>query len=201
MKVLSMQIGLMGNNCYFLCDEASKRCAVIDPSASGKRIADFAARQGYTIDKIFLTHGHFDHVGATGTLHELFPAVPIYIHAADTDNETNMSHNKLVYTNTYSDGDRLSVGGLTVQVISTPGHTPGSVTLMAEDALFTGDTLFAGSCGRTDFAGGSPDDMAASLRRLGELAGGFTVYPGHAEHSTLSRERETNPYLREAMRR
>lgn len=201
MKVLSMQIGLMGNNCYFLCDEASKRCAVIDPSASGKRIADFAARQGYTIDKIFLTHGHFDHVGATGTLHELFPAVPIYIHAADTDNETNMSHNKLVYTNTYSDGDRLSVGALTVQVISTPGHTPGSVTLMAEDALFTGDTLFAGSCGRTDFAGGSPDDMAASLRRLGELAGGFTVYPGHAEHSTLSRERETNPYLREAMRR
>lgn len=201
MNILSMQLGLLGNNCYFLCDESTHLCAVIDPSAAGRHIVDFAKKQGYTIDKVFLTHGHFDHVGATKPLHELLPAVPIYIHAADTDGKTNMSHGKLVYTNTYSDGDRLTVGALRVQIISTPGHTPGSVSLMAENALFTGDTLFEGSCGRTDFDGGSVEAMMASLRRLGELSGDFDVYPGHGGTSTLSRERETNPYLREAMRR
>ena len=112
-----------------------------------------------------------------------------------------MSHGKLVYTDTYADGDEIAVGSLAVHVLHTPGHTMGSVCLMAENALFTGDTLFAGACGRTDFAGGSFDAMLSSLKRLGQLPGDFDVYPGHGEASTLAAERAENPYLREAMAR
>lgn len=199
MKILSMQLGMLGTNCYFLCDEAARVCAVIDPGQSGQRVADFARQQGYAIEKIFLTHGHFDHVGGLKALHGLLPQVPIYIHALDTDDSTNISHGKLVYTDNYSDGDRLAVGTIPVQVVHTPGHSQGSVCLLAKDVLFTGDTLFAGACGRTDFIGSSAEQMMASLRRLGALSGDFTVYPGHGESSTLERERQSNPYLREAM--
>ena len=94
----------------------------------------------------------------------------------------------------------MAVGGLTVSVLATPGHSEGSVTLRCGDALFCGDTLFAGSCGRTDFPGGSMEKMMASLRRLGQLEGDLQVLPGHMEPSTLDRERRTNPYLIQAMR-
>ena len=94
----------------------------------------------------------------------------------------------------------MAVGGLTVSVLATPGHSEGSVTLRCGDVLFCGDTLFAGSCGRTDFPGGSMEKMMASLRRLGQLEGNLQVLPGHMEASTLDRERRTNPYLIQAMR-
>ena len=99
----------------------------------------------------------------------------------------------------YDEGDTLALGGLTIQVLHTPGHSPGSVTLKAGDVLFTGDTLFAGTCGRTDFPGGDYGEMMASLKRLGELEGNFRVLPGHESFSTLDQERKTNPYLRMAM--
>ena len=101
----------------------------------------------------------------------------------------------------YDEGDTLALGGLTIQVLHTPGHSPGSVTLQVEDVLFSGDTLFAGSCGRTDLPGGSYDQMMASLKRLGELEGEFRVLPGHNAPSTLDREREYNSFVREAMGR
>ena len=100
----------------------------------------------------------------------------------------------------YGEGDTLTVGGLTVSVLATPGHSEGSVTLRCGDALFCGDTLFAGSCGRTDFPGGSMEKMMTSLRRLGQLDGDLQVLPGHMEASTLDRERRGNPYLLHAMR-
>ncbi len=199
MHIFSMQLGMLGTNCYFLCDEESAVCAVIDPGAAGAKIAEFAAAQGLRIEKILLTHAHFDHVGGLAALHTAVPDAPIFVHGLDTDETTNMSHGKLLYTNTYAEGDTVSVGRIPVRVLHTPGHTQGSVCLMAEDALFTGDTLFAGSCGRVDFPGGSGEQMMASLRRLGALAGDFTIYPGHGESSTLAYERRTNPCLREAM--
>lgn len=201
MKIFSMQLGMLGTNCYFLCDENTNTCAVIDPGAAGSKVAAFAAGCGYAISKILLTHAHFDHVGGLSVLHDAVPDAPIFVHALDTDEKTNMSHGKLVYTDTYADGDEIAVGSLAVHVLHTPGHTMGSVCLMAENALFTGDTLFAGACGRTDFAGGSFDAMLSSLKRLGQLPGDFDVYPGHGEASTLSCERRSNPYLREAMAR
>lgn len=99
----------------------------------------------------------------------------------------------------YDEGDCLPLGSRTIQVLHTPGHSQGSVTLRCEDLLFSGDTLFAGSCGRTDFLGGSIPKMMASLRRLGKLEGDFQVLPGHMGVSTLEEERRHNPYLRQAM--
>lgn len=200
MKIFSMQLGMLGTNCYFLCDEEACVCAVIDPGAAGEKVAAFAAARGFAIDKILLTHAHFDHVGGLSALRRAAPDAPIYVHALDTVEELNMSHGKLVYTDTYAEGDEIAVGSLSVRVLHTPGHTQGSVCLMAQNAIFTGDTLFAGSCGRVDFAGGSSEQMLASLKRLGQLAGDYEIYPGHGESSTLSCERRTNPYLREAMR-
>ena len=102
---------------------------------------------------------------------------------------------KLYFTHTYGEGDVLELAGLSLRVLHTPGHTPGSVCLLCQDVLFSGDTLFAGSCGRTDLPGGSWTTIRESLRRLAAIDGDFTVCPGHGEASTLSREKATNPYL------
>ena len=100
----------------------------------------------------------------------------------------------------YDEGDVIRLGDHEIQVLHTPGHSPGSVTLKVEDVLFTGDTLFAGSCGRTDLPGGDPMEMLASLRRLGRLEGDYTVYPGHMDSTTLAREKQYNPFIRQALR-
>lgn len=199
MKIITMPLGALQTNCYLVCDEASGLCAVIDPAAFGKRILERAQSEGMQIGAILLTHAHFDHTGGLKVLHEALPEVKIYICGADTDNSCNMSHGNLVYTDTYREGDEIEVGALRFAVLQTPGHTKGSVCLRCGEALFSGDTLFAGSCGRTDFVGGSSEEMMASLRRLALLSVDCTVYPGHGEATALSRERAYNPYLREAM--
>lgn len=198
MNILTLPLGPLATNCYLVCENGV--CAVIDPGASAQKILQCAQEAGCTIGAILLTHAHFDHTGALKALHAALPAAPIWVHEADSDNEHNMSHGRLVYTDTYAEGDTVRVGSLEFSVLETPGHTPGSVCLRCGGALLTGDTLFAGSCGRTDFEGGSEAQMFASLRRLGSLTEELTVLPGHGESSTLARERRSNPYLREAMR-
>ena len=200
MKMITLPLGALETNCYVVYDEASKACALVDPGAMPQVILDTLTKNDLTLQKILLTHAHFDHTGALRALHEKFPDVPIYVNAQDTDETLNMSHGNLIYTDTYEEGDTVRAGALEFTVLETPGHTPGSVTLRCGGALFTGDTLFAGSCGRTDFDGGSAEQMRASLRRLGQLPGDLSVYPGHGESSTLSYERRQNLYLREAMR-
>lgn len=142
-----------------------------------------------------LTHAHFDHIGALKNLRAATNA-RVYIGEADKDDPSRMCHDLLTYTDTYQDGDTVAAGGLTFQVLSTPGHTPGSVCLLCETVLFSGDTLFAGSYGRTDFLGGSSRDMAASLKRLSMLPPETRVLPGHGPSSTIEEELRTNPYLR-----
>ena len=129
-----------------------------------------------------------------------FPDVPIYVNAQDTDETLNMSHGNLVYTDTFLDGDEISMPPLTFRVLATPGHTRGSSCLICGDTIFSGDTLFEGCCGRTDLPGGDGAQMLASLKRLAELPGDYHVLPGHGEDTTLDRERRTNYYMREAMR-
>lgn len=201
MNILTLPLGPLATNCYLVCDQTGGVCAVIDPGASAQKILARAQDEGCKIAAILLTHAHFDHTGALRALHEALPQVPIYVHPADTDNAHNMSHGNLIYTDTYEEGDTVRVGTLEFSVLETPGHTPGSVCLRCADALFSGDTLFAGSCGRTDFEGGSTAQMFASLKRLSALSGDLHVYPGHGEGSTLERERGCNPYLQEAARR
>lgn len=202
MKISVMVLGPIRTNCYLAADEKTNRCAVIDPGASGERVAEVIKKAGLTLDKILLTHAHFDHTGGLRALKAALPA-PIYVYPddAEADRLLGISRGNLIYDSFYEDGDELSVGELRFRVLHTPGHTPGSVCLLAGDALFTGDTLFAGDCGRTDLPGGDYGQMLASLAKLGALEGDLLVLPGHEEQSTLDDERAHNPNLREAMGR
>ena len=176
--------------------------AVIDPGDEADRIQAEVEASGARVEYILLTHGHYDHTTAVPELHRVWPQAKIYIHRADANGAGSRLFplagqvDNLAY---YAEGDTLSLGALTIQVLETPGHSPGSVTLRVGDVLFTGDTLFAGDCGRTDLRGGSYEQILASLKKLGELKGNFHVCPGHGGLSTLEQERKFNPYLREGM--
>ena len=134
-------------------------------------------------------------------LHAAHPEVPVFLHPADAARLGSQVFPPIgAPTVPYGDGDVVKLGDLDIQVLHTPGHTPGGVCLLVGDALFTGDTLFQGSMGRIDFGGGSYEDIMASLARLAHLPGDFRVLPGHMDASTLERERKTNYYIREALR-
>jgi len=195
LNVHTLTLGAYETNCYILWAEGQNDCAVIDPGYEHERILSFLKEQGLELSAILLTHGHFDHVGA---VRKLFAQADcdIYLCPADCDMPERMTAGPLCYTISYQEGDVLEIAGLSIQVLHTPGHTPGSVCLLCENALFAGDTLFAGSCGRTDLPGGSWEQLTASLARLKALEGNYTVYPGHGEATTLHAERLYNPYLR-----
>lgn len=200
----TIPVGQIDTNCYLIGDEKEGVCALADPGGSPERILKMVERSGLRLEKIFLTHGHWDHVDAIPAILEAFPGLPVYIHREDlcpagsADHHYKMLH-KGENQRTYGEGDTVKVGSLEVRVLHTPGHSPGSVTLKAGDVLFTGDTLFAGDCGRTDLRGGSWEEILASLGRLGRLEGNFHVLPGHGPASTLDTERQVNPYLRQGM--
>ena len=202
MDIKTLQVGPIGTNCYLLCDETEKLCAVIDPGGDADRVAAAVEGSGCAPCAILLTHGHYDHTGAVAELAEKWPDVPVYLNHRDQCGEDAYLRQlfpPVPCAKDYGEGDTIQVGSLTLKVLATPGHSEGSVTLRCGDVLFCGDTLFAGSCGRTDFPGGSVKKIMASLKRLGSLEGDLTVYPGHMEPSTLERERAWNPYLRQAM--
>lgn len=202
-----MQIGLVqvpryGTNCYILMDEEQKVCAVVDPGGAAEQIAAAVKQYGCKPVAIFLTHGHYDHTGSVAELQDQWPGVPVYLNKGDVYEDARMHKEFPMLNNVkdYGEGDEFQVGGLTVRVLSTPGHSEGGVTLRCENVLFTGDTLFAGSMGRTDFPGGSTKKIMASLKRLAGLEGNFAVLPGHMGTSDLDTERQSNPYMAQALR-
>ena len=205
MKVLSLMVGPIMTNCYILCDEAANVCAVIDPGDEPKRIEAMIASSGCTPIMILLTHGHFDHCTGVAGLLETWPELPVYIHRNDVTDSSggDLLFHRLGEKNQryYKEGDKLTVGGLTLDVLETPGHSTGSVCLLVEGqgVIFAGDTLFRGSCGRCDFPGGDYRAMLKSLARLGKLEGQYTVYPGHDSATDMDYERKYNPYMKQGM--
>lgn len=204
MFVNHIQVGQIGTNCYLFGDETASVCAVVDPGDEAHRIVRMVKESGLDLRYILVTHGHFDHVLAVPELLEFFPNAQVYIHRSEV-NERRLPNNYMQMPlvpnlHYYDEGDTLSLGSLTIEVMHTPGHSTGSVVLRVADVLFTGDTLFQGACGRTDFAGGSYSEMLSSLKRLHDLPGDYQVYPGHESFTTLDQERKRNAYMLEAIK-
>ena len=195
LNIHTLTLGAYGTNCYIVHDSASKTCCVIDPGYTPEKVLAEVNALGLTVEAILLTHGHFDHVGGVKEI-AAETGCDVYLCADELTLPPQMTAGPLYYTKTYDEGDTLHLAGLTISVIRTPGHTPGSVCLLIDDAMFSGDTLFAGSCGRTDLPGGSDAAMRASLRRLAGLSTDYRVYPGHGMDTTLAEEKRYNPYLR-----
>lgn len=203
MKIKSMQVGELATNCYILIDDVEKKAAVIDPGDEADRILAELKGLDAQVEYILLTHGHYDHIGAVARLHEALPQAKVYLHKADsrgTGFHVVPLADQVADLKYYDDGDTLALGSLTIRVIHTPGHTPGGVTLQVGDALFTGDTLFAGSMGRSDFPGGNTQQLFASLKKLARLEGDFQVLPGHDRTTTLEQERRSNVFMLEALK-
>ena len=188
-------------NCYLIGDETAKVCALVDPGGSLEKILEMVQSRGLTLEKILLTHGHYDHVGQVSALLEVYPMAAVYLHRLDHREDDKRLYPPPTWGfNHFEDGSHLSVGSIDVQVLHTPGHSAGSVTLLAEDVMLCGDTLFAGSCGRWDLPGGGHETLAASLARLEALDGDYKVCPGHGPLSTLDQERTGNSYMRMAVK-
>ena len=195
MELITMPLGAYQTNCYLLYDPDRTDCLVIDPGYEPEAVLSQAERLGKRVAAILLTHGHFDHVGAVRDLASE-TGCPVYIHEQELTMPPQMTAGKLYYTHFYGEGDELCLAGIKIRVYHTPGHTPGSVCLETQGLLFTGDTLFAGSCGRTDLPGGDWQTILTSLQRLRSFDGELGVFPGHGESSTIAREKQYNPFLR-----
>ena len=207
MLIKTLTVGPLATHCYVVADEKTLECAVIDPGADASEILDYLEETRLNCRFVLLTHGHFDHTGAVEDVLAETDAL-LMMHKADCGVTVGGDYYRFIPpegTKFFSDGDAVCVGALSFTVIETPGHTPGSVCLMCaeaggESALFSGDTLFRDSCGRTDFPGSSTEDMLRSLKRLAQLPGDCEVYPGHGFATTLGRERSVNYFMNAALR-
>ena len=201
MLIKTLPVGQLETNCYVVTDETSMDCAVIDPGDESNAILNYLEEHKMTCRAILITHGHWDHTGAANAIVEETGA-DLYIHQLDTTSDPMEARYKyLASDNTrfYDEGDEIHIGSLVFRVMFTPGHSPGGATLVCEDAVFCGDTLFRGCCGRTDLPGGDINEELRSILRICKLPGEYDIYPGHMDSTTLERERNFNYYCRQAL--
>lgn len=206
MKVIQMELGNFATNTYIIYDE-DLNAVIIDPASEAKKIISTIEKNNLKPKFVLLTHGHPDHVGALYELKEKYN-LKVYINEKDQEMlETNSTYFgpmlgldiKDVKGDSYlKDGQELSLGNLKFKIIETPGHTKGGVCILIENILFSGDTLFLGSMGRTDFPGGNEEKIFSSLKKLMELPDETVVLPGHGPKTTIGYERKYNPYVRMA---
>lgn len=210
-----MVVGDLSCNCYLAGDPATRQAVVIDPGDDGGRIQQAIERHGLTVVAIVATHAHFDHVLAAEAIRAATGA-PFYLHLEDLDLLQWLPASLQLFLGVpdgpappevdkeLDDGDEIEVGGSRLQVVHTPGHSPGSICLLSSDGsnsrLFSGDTLFAMSVGRSDLPGGDPDVLFSSIRQRLFPLGDMPVYPGHGPATTLDRERVGNPFVGDGSR-
>lgn len=205
---LHREVGPLACNCYVVGDAATKEAIVIDPGGDADELAAEIAAQGLRITALVATHAHFDHVLAVQRLHEVTGA-PFILHDSDVPLLAWMQASGRMFLGvdlpappkvdaSPAEGDVVSAGDVRLEVVHTPGHSPGSISLLAPEALFSGDTLFAGSVGRTDLPGGDTNALVDAVRKkLFTLDPDIPVYPGHGPPTTLAIERVHNPFVGE----
>ena len=202
-QIKSITLGELGNNCYLITDQASGLSALVDCTDDSKEMRDFIGSA--KLEYILLTHGHFDHIGGVAAISRDYGA-KVVISAQDasmlSSGKASLSaffgvkQDKITPDLTVSEGSSLMLGETQIKVLATPGHTKGGVCYLLKDCIFTGDTLFFCSCGRTDFPGGSSKEIMQSLKRLATLEDSLKVYPGHDRTSTIAFEKANNPFMR-----
>ena len=201
-------VGPLACNCYIVGDRAAKEAIVIDPGDDAEDLAASIAERELTVKAIIATHAHFDHVVGAGRLRELTGA-PFYLHADDGPMLDWMQESGRLFLGlelppppevdrSPTEGDVLAAGTARLEVLHTPGHSPGSISLVSDQAIFSGDTLFAGSVGRTDLPGGDTDQLIEAIKKkLFTFEDDLPVYPGHGPATTLGEERKFNPFVGE----
>ncbi len=203
MEIKALKLGIIGENCYLLSTD--KAAVVIDPGFPRQEITDFLNNNSQKERLILLTHAHFDHIGMAEELRrntDTKIAIGVGDSASLLDLDANLARKFRIRFEpfsadiTFKDGDEFSVGDIDFKVFETPGHTKGSVCYFTEDKLFSGDTLFFENIGRTDFEGGSFEEIEKSIKRLYTLGDNIEVYPGHGDKTTISHEKINNPYVR-----
>ena len=193
-------------NCYLVADEKMRECVIIDAGGVSHELDEYINTKGYAVKYLIFTHGHFDHIGGAGYYRNKYPNAKILIHSADsaclTDERANFTYPAPYHfvpvkpDVLLKDKDVISFGNVKLKTIHTPGHTLGGISLYSDGVLFSGDTLFYRSVGRTDFYGGDFKTLKRSVMRLYELPDNTVVYAGHGCTTTLAEEKFENPYVR-----
>jgi glyoxylase-like metal-dependent hydrolase (beta-lactamase superfamily II) len=198
MLIETFTVGMLSTNCYVVNSQRTKDAIIIDPglefSSETQQILDYITQGALKIKSIVNTHGHNDHISGDAIFQGKYN-VPICIHKYDAADIEGLGKGKFPANVLLEDGSLIEFGNESLKVMHTPGHTLGSICLLGERLVFTGDTLFAGGIGRTDFPGGSDSDMRLSLQKLVRLPDNFLVYPGHGPTSIMGEEKRVNPYL------
>ncbi|MDH4027612.1 MAG: MBL fold metallo-hydrolase [Nitrospirota bacterium] len=199
-------VGPLGTNAYIIGDEKTKNAVVVDPGDEADRMLDLIKEKSFRINAIICTHGHFDHVGAVGDM-KMVTGAKILMHKNDMETYAAAKDQAAFWGFGLDDqpkpdgfveeGDEIKVGGLSFKVLHTPGHSRGGICLYGEGVLISGDTIFQGSVGRTDFPGGSHEMLKKSFKRLLDLPDETKVYSGHGPETTIGRERKTNFFVSE----
>ena len=205
MKVHAFTLGPLQSNSYLCADEATREGLLFDPGMESEPVAEALARERLTLTAIINTHGHFDHVFGNAYF-KAKTGAPLLMHRADLDLVKRLEEQSLYFgfratpspapDRFLEEGDEIRVGGTRLTVLHTPGHSPGGICLVTDGTAFVGDTLFAGSIGRTDLPGGSAETLLTSIReKLLTLPDDTVIYPGHGPATTIGHERRHNPFL------